>query len=158
MLLHFALRNRAFLVADLTGWASVPLIALLLRVDTFDAVEPYRPHLVAFTIVAMLCKLTGLWAFGLYRRYWRYASVDELANISLGVISAGIVAWILYTMLVAPFLPSGPRVGFAVSVIDTLLTLIFVGGTRFALRLADHLRHKLGGSVIRGRVLPRRSG
>ena len=151
--MRFAVRNRVFLFADLIGWALIPVAALILRVDGLELMAPYLPHLLAFTLGAIGCKLAALWSFGLYRRYWRYASMDELGMITVAVIGAGLAASLVYYAFFLPFARSGQRVPTSVPVLDTLLTLFYVGGTRFAARMTEHLRQKLQGRVVRERVL-----
>ena len=86
------LRNRVFLVGDLIGWAIIPGLALGLRLESVQGMAQYVPQLLVFTGFAVVCKFVSLRQFGIYRRYWRYASIDELMLITAGVIVAGIVA------------------------------------------------------------------
>ncbi len=151
--MRFALRNRVYFGADLLGWAAIPFLALTLRLDGFASVGPYLPHLILFGAIAIPCKLFALWVAGLYRRYWRYASVEELGLIVLAVLAAGVAAGALYFFLAVPLVGLQPRLPLSLPVLDTLLTLIFVGGLRFSARFTEHLLQKRQGVRARERVL-----
>ena len=103
--MHRLLRNRVFLGIDIVGWALTPVAALALRLDGFGGLGRYLPHLAAFAAIAAVCKFASLWFFGLYRRYWRYASIDELFLITVAVVTAGVVATgvYFYTLQAAGF-------------------------------------------------------
>src|SRR5881394_3688583 len=93
-------RNRVFLLFDLVGWSATPFVALAIRLDGSYSVSHYLTHLAAFGVAAMACKLFALWVCGLYRRYWRYASIDELALIWLAVAGAGIASAVVYDFII----------------------------------------------------------
>jgi FlaA1/EpsC-like NDP-sugar epimerase len=149
---RLVVRNRVFFLFDLIGWAATPFAALAIRLDGSYSLSHYRVHLAAFALAAMACKLFALWICGLYRRYWRYASIDELALIWLAVTGAGIASAIVYDFVIGPLLPGTP-LPESIPIIDSLLTLVFVGGTRFAGRLLHHSRLKLQGRFVRERIL-----
>lgn len=69
------LRNRHFLVFDFLALSLTPALALALRTDGIVLDEWLQP-LAVFTLVALGCKLLLFFPFGLYTRYWRYASVE----------------------------------------------------------------------------------
>lgn len=149
---RLTLRNRVYLAADVVGWAVIPLAALALRIDSIETVRRYLPHIVVFAAIAIPCKLFALWSAGLYRRYWRYASVDELGLIVLAVVAAGVGAGLAY-LVAAPLISVGNPLPRSLPIIDMLLTLAFVGGTRFAARIGEHLLQKFRGGTARHRVL-----
>ena len=137
------LRNRNFFILDLVLLAAAPTIALVARLDGVELISVYAPSLAVFTALALLIKGATFWRAGLYRRYWRYASVDELAQIVLAVLVASAVLMLAYygfLSSVAVLAPSLPR---SVGAIDALLSLAFAGGTRFAVRWAESLRQNL---------------
>ncbi len=148
-----AVRNRILFALDLVGWTVIPFLALGLRLDQLQSAEQYLPHLLALVAIAIPCKVMALRFTGLYRRYWRYASVDELGLIVTAVLGAGLVCATLYLVLAAPFLPFEPVLPASVLVIDALLTLLYVGGTRYSIRWMEHVRRRGHGSAARYRVL-----
>ena len=139
------LRNRVFLAGDLIGWTILPGLALSLRLESFQSLGGYVAQLVGFTAIAIICKFLSLWYFGIYRRYWRYASIDELMLITAGVIVAGVAAAAAYWSLGWTPLLDGQSLPRSVPIIDTAFTLLFVGGTRFSVRVVRRLRQRLRG-------------
>lgn len=132
-------RNRHFFLVDAIGLALIPTIALILRTDLVSAVAGYFPYLVRYTIFNLVVCLSVFYAFGLYSRYWRYASIDELIQIALSVVTA-------MAMVSAAFFGSYafelkifdlPR---SIPLISGLLTLIWVGGGRFSVRMGERRR------------------
>jgi len=84
--------------------------------------------------VALLIKTPTYFFFGLYRRIWVYASTHELRLITAAVTTAsvltsGVILLLLSTGLVFPGMPRS-ALG-----IDWLLSLVLIGGSRFALRI-----------------------
>ncbi|MDD5676414.1 MAG: nucleoside-diphosphate sugar epimerase/dehydratase [Kiritimatiellae bacterium] len=136
------MRNRYLFLLDIALLAMTPTLALVMRVDSASWVASYATALIRFTILALIIKLVVFFLFGLYRRYWRYASVDELISIILAAGSATlIIAGVFFGsgILGLDTARSLPR---SVPFIDGLLTLVVVGGFRFSVRIAAHKRRR----------------
>ena len=88
--MRFLLRNRSLFAIDLVGWALIPLAALAVRLDGLDGVHPYLARLAIFTGWAVLCNAVMMYRGGMYRRMWRYASLDELFGITSSLLIAGV--------------------------------------------------------------------
>ncbi len=158
--------NRHFFLLDILFLSTLPALALALRLDGFDGVPRYGLTLALFTGLALAIKLPTFWRAGLYNRYWRYASVDDLGQIVLAVLLASfllnVVAYFVlnpfragdFGMQMADFGLGGPgsairipqseilQVPRSLGALDFLLTLAAVGGTRFTVRLAERYRHR----------------
>ncbi|MBK7178387.1 MAG: hypothetical protein IPH82_14585 [Chloroflexi bacterium] len=78
----FRLRNRHFFYLDFLIFLSTPALALVLRTDGL-AITRYWQSLVVVTAVFLAIKVAVFLGLGLYNHYWRYASIDELANFAL---------------------------------------------------------------------------
>ena len=145
------IRNRYFMISDivLTALSAVLGFAIRLEVPLFWV---FLPTCIRFVIVAELIKLPMYYAFGLYRRYWRYASVHE-ALVILGATAAS--SAILTALVVGLFLPLGWFSSFprSVLVIDWLCSLFFVGGIRFSVRSVGEFAMQKG---VNGRALASR--
>jgi FlaA1/EpsC-like NDP-sugar epimerase len=131
------IRNRYFFIADLLLMPLAVLLSFLLRLDV-PGLQPYMRTLLLFAALAALVKPAIFYLFGLYRRYWRYASANELINIALATLTGtAVVTLLMYSLasLLVEFRPL-PR---SIPILDWLVSLLIVGGTRFAVRLvADH--------------------
>lgn len=137
------MRNRHIFILDIVLLAVTPTLALVMRVDTASLVAGYASPLIRFTVLSLAIKLLVFFMFGLYRRYWRYASVDELVSIILAVGSAAlIVAGVFFGIDVLSLENAGRSLPRSVPFIDGLLTLVVVGGARFSVRVAAHKRRR----------------
>ncbi|HUG33713.1 MAG TPA: hypothetical protein VMJ90_03005, partial [Anaerolineales bacterium] len=94
----------------------------------------YFPAAVLMCIVALAIKLPVYFFFGLYRRLWIYASTGELRLITVAVTSASVLVSGVMLLLISAgrVVPGMPRTALG---IDWLLSLVLIGGSRFALRI-----------------------
>jgi FlaA1/EpsC-like NDP-sugar epimerase len=145
-------RNRQFFVVDAIGLLFIPTLALILRTDLVSGVDDYSSGLVRYTILNLLLCLAVFYAFGLYGRYWRYASIDELVQIALAVMAATALVSSIFFGFFAFELPifDLPR---SIPLISGLLMLLWVGGSRFSVRLGERGRRALHPSIPTRRVL-----
>ncbi|HTE19570.1 MAG TPA: nucleoside-diphosphate sugar epimerase/dehydratase [Armatimonadota bacterium] len=147
------LRNRQFLMADLVALCTTPIVALLLRVDGIEAATPFLHGLILYTVLGLLVRLGVFYSFGLYRRYWRFATVDDLAHTVLAVVVA--TALMSFFVFGTPlFSEPGETIPRSIPLVDGLLILMVVGGTRFSVRLAERsMRQRPNGDARRVLVL-----
>ncbi|HEY2825007.1 MAG TPA: nucleoside-diphosphate sugar epimerase/dehydratase [Gemmatimonadales bacterium] len=102
--------------------------------------------LLTYTLAGLLTNFAIMWWLGLYRRYWRYASVEELALIVIAMVVGGIVALAIQGLVIGPaFLGAYPSLPRSLPILVAMLTVGFVGASRFSIRLAEHLRRKWQG-------------
>ena len=133
--MKYSLRNRFIFFTDLFFIIVSVLGSYTLRLDfTPDFVTLYLQSALWMIALALLIKPVIYYLFGLYRRWWVYASVNELKLIAAAVTTASVVlSAVTMSLYWAGWLGLGfPRLVLA---IDWLLSLIFVGGTRFTLRI-----------------------
>lgn len=142
-------QNRHFFLLDIVALAVIPSLALALRLDSFKALNFYAGPLSTFTVIGLIVRLLVFWRSGLYTRYWRYASVDEITLIILTIGAATAINTIFFfTLYFLPhpsffsFFSLSPKLPRSMPLIDGLLTLIVVGGTRFCVRLAEYWQHQ----------------
>jgi FlaA1/EpsC-like NDP-sugar epimerase len=109
----------------------------------------YFPAILIMAGVALLVKLPTYYFFGLYRRLWVYASTSELKLIAVAVSTASVLTGgvMLALSAVGLILPGMPRTALG---IDWLLSLVLVGGSRFALRI---LSEQTGAKSVKGRKM-----
>ncbi len=101
--------------------------AFLIRFEFSVPVEDWQ-LLQRFILAVVLIKIGTFFLNGLYDRMWRYFSIREL-NVLIRsiVISSLVIVVLLYFIVRTDF----PR---SVIAIDAALTLLFIGGARFAVR------------------------
>ena len=127
------IRNRYLLIGDLLFIVISVLGAYVLRLELGAAFMLYLPSFYWMVGVSLVIKPLIYYYFGLYRRLWVYASVQELKLILAAVSSASV----LTSVTMVSFFNLGMFIGFprSVIIIDWLLSIILVGGLRFTVRL-----------------------
>lgn len=134
---HIYVRNRYLLLADLILIVISVLVSFALKLE-LDNLYPYYRAIFAMAVIALAVKPVIYFSFGLYRRLWVYASVNELKIIVVAVsVASVIVSAIMILLFILGAFTGLPR---SVLGIDFLLSLIFVGGVRFALRIRAESR------------------
>ncbi len=124
------MKNRYVLLLDLL---LIPVAAFAAFVGRFD-IEflDYRPEFFTYVGVALVVKPLVFVVMGMYRRYWRYTSIQDLAVVLMSVTVSSI-AMALLVVVAREQLP----VGFSRVVLlnDWLATLAVTGGLRVAVRV-----------------------
>jgi FlaA1/EpsC-like NDP-sugar epimerase len=130
------IRNRHILVVDLILVAVAAFGAFALRFDWLFL--QYRPEFTSYLVAALVLKPIVYFPFGMYFRYWRYATSHDLIAICFAV-SASAVAMAVFVGVgrASGFLPEFAR---PVLMIDWLLTLTLAGGVRMSIRVIGDAR------------------
>lgn len=103
--------------------------AYLLRFDG-AMVNPFYGHFLLSLPVIIVVQLGAFLVFDLYRGLWRYTSMSDLLT-QLKAVSAG---WVVSTLLIG-FLFRYEGYSRGVSVIDGLLLLVGIAGSRVSFRM-----------------------
>ncbi|HQX15252.1 MAG TPA: nucleoside-diphosphate sugar epimerase/dehydratase [Anaerolineales bacterium] len=127
------IRNRFVLIGDIALIVVSVLGSFALRLNV-EELPFYFPAVVLMSAVALVIKIPVYYFFGLYRRLWIYASTGELRLITVAVTSASVLVSGVMLLLISAgrVLPGMPRSALG---IDWLLSLVLIGGSRFALRI-----------------------
>jgi len=128
---HF--RNRYLLIGDIALIIVSVMGSFALRLDV-GQLPFYFPAILFMCGVALIIKVPTFYFFGLYRRLWIYASTHELRLITAAVTTASVLtSGVMLPLIIAKLvLPGMPRSALG---IDWLLSLVLIGGSRFALRI-----------------------
>lgn len=119
-------------------------LSVYLRFD-WNVPDFWMNHLEGLLLPAVIISLVTFYAFGFYRRVWRYASIDELMLIAIAV-SVGLGGTFLYS-LYAGMLPRSSYI------IAWFLLLFLVGGSRLSVRLLDVVLSKPAAAGERRKAL-----
>ena len=121
------------LAGDLVLIVVCVLGSFVLRVNLGARLFDFLFQITSLLGLALLIKPLVYYFFGLYRRLWAYASIQELKLIALAVTTASILVGLGMTILslILPFRDYSRSVLF----IDWALSILAVGGLRFSLRL-----------------------
>ena len=134
---HIYLRNWALLLGDIFLIVASVFASFVLRLEFGFLFRQYLPQAIWMALIAVVVKPIIYHRFGLYRRLWAYASTRELKLIFFASTMASIAVGVGIIILVSVQDALGIFAGFPRSIpaIDWLLSLLSVGGFRFALRL-----------------------
>jgi FlaA1/EpsC-like NDP-sugar epimerase len=120
------------LLAMLHDFAAAMLAWLLAYLLRFNFELPPNFATEMWYTLIWIAPLQGIvfWNFGLYRGLWRYASVTDLRQIFLAVLTAAaLIPFVLWMFRSSAVIPR------SVLVIDPALLLLAMGGSRFIYRL-----------------------
>jgi len=134
-------RSALALAHDVVAAAVAWYGAYLLRFNFELPTEHYAVMLQTLW-VALPLQANAFVSFGLYRGTWRFASVLDLKRILLTVTVAAVVLVAVLFMLSTSF-----RVPRSVLILDPILLLLMMGGSRFIYRAIKE--HQLYGAHLR---------
>ena len=143
------IRNCFILLLDILLIILSMLGSFALRLDV-SQISFYWPAIAIISGVVLLVKIPTYFFFRFYRRLWVYTSTNELKLITAAVttasiITSGIMSVILLIANSQKLTLGMPRSALG---IDWLLSLLFVGGTHFALL---SINEESGAKSVRGR-------
>src|ERR1041384_4867243 len=100
------LRNRYLLGLDIVLLGAAPYLLIALRFESFNWPDGYLETTREFAICGLLVQLAVYFSFGLYRRFWRFASAAELKLIFTAGLSAAVLNMVVGRYVVPAI--SGP--------------------------------------------------
>lgn len=136
---HFRgnVRNRYIFLLDILFIVVCVFGAYVLRLELGPTFQTFLPSAYWMIAVSLIIKPLVYYLFGLYRRIWAYASMNELKVILTAVTCAtALVATVMIILASLQVFIGFPR---WVLIIDWLLSIIAVGGVRFSVRLIADL-------------------
>ncbi len=146
-------RNHFVLFGDIALIIISVLGSFALRLNVGE-LPFYFPAAVLMCAVALAIKIPTYFFFGLYRRLWIYASTGELRLITVAVTTASVLTSGVMLLLISAgmVLPGMPRSALG---IDWLISLILIGGSRFALRILaeQSVNSRASGKAKRGLII-----
>ena len=134
------IRGRHMFVYDVAATMASIYLALVMRADVLlfpAAVGAFMPVILAPLLARPLVNIR----FGMYRRVWRYASVDDLLQTAIATLVGSLLALIVALGLaVAVGIASEQPVPTSFWVLEWTFNLAFVGGIRLVLPALSELR------------------
>jgi FlaA1/EpsC-like NDP-sugar epimerase len=141
-------RNRYLGLCDIVVLAVAAYLSYVLRLEGLD-LGIFWPGFFLFTAIAILVTPLVFWRAGVYSRYWRYASVEELLLLA-GAVTASAMLVGAITMLGNLFLPGYPPIPRSIPLIFLMVALAATAGPRLAVRLlAPHSKRAAAGPNTR---------
>ncbi len=119
---------------DLLLLPMAALMAFALRLDS-GQLQPYIRAMLLYALAAPLIKIALFSVLGIYSRFWRYASIDEMVLLAGAAMLGGLAQGALFLggkALLPDLAPAIPR---SIPLIDILVTGIVIATPRFAVRM-----------------------
>jgi FlaA1/EpsC-like NDP-sugar epimerase/EAL domain-containing protein (putative c-di-GMP-specific phosphodiesterase class I) len=145
--------NRHLMAVDAIIFLITPILALSIRLDGWSLVSRYFDSLALVTAIFVTLKISVLAACGFYRRYWKFAGVDELAYFSLLTTMFTLAQSIAFYAvnfiagLSINFLPS------SLPFLDGLFSFLLVGAVRFSIPFFERVTQQHSHRSHQTRVL-----
>jgi FlaA1/EpsC-like NDP-sugar epimerase len=133
------LRNRHFFLIDLIIVLSSPLLTLYISLDEQINFHKYLLPLISVTALFAIIKFNIFYFFGLYRSYWKKASIDDMAKLIFIAFNSALLQYIMFTLLKSfsfQWLELNILPHFF-SIIECFIALTLVAASRFSIRLSQ---------------------
>nr|WP_242032205.1 nucleoside-diphosphate sugar epimerase/dehydratase [Aphanizomenon flos-aquae] len=130
-----------------------PLLALFLRLDGDLNLQEYISQLAVATILFLVVKLIVFWGCGFYKRYWRYASIEEVIYIVMLMMGVIVIQTTLFNILDKTFNMLLGNLPQSLPILEGILSGICVIALRFSVRVVERVNHRQKISKHRERVL-----
>ncbi len=106
-----------------------------LEIGGLESLAPkYTEYFIRYTFIIVGVKLASFILFGIYKKIWKYASSrDFLTIVESLAISTVVMVFVFYIIEVEYF----PK---SILIIDFLLTLILIVGSRFSVRIFNEMK------------------
>jgi FlaA1/EpsC-like NDP-sugar epimerase len=154
-------RNRYFFISDVIFFLVTPFMALLLRLDwhpnlahvPFDhAFYPYQYGLLLAMILFPIVKIVALWVSGCYKRYWFYATFEDLLQLAIPILMAVILEAFLFKGIASIALET-VRLPRSIPLLEGILSLLLVVSSRLALPALVRLYRRGKTNSLKCRIL-----
>ncbi len=137
-------RNRYFFTADVLLLPLAVYLSFVIRLDSFELGDFWNGFLVVALLSLTITPLVFRWA-GVYARYWRYASIDEMLLLASAVISANVLIGL--AALAVGAVVAGVSIPRSVPAVYMLVSLAMVAAPRLVARVVSR-RLALSGKAI----------
>ncbi len=129
------IRGRHLLLIDLLTMSVALVAAYVIRYEALWQIGPYLKRNLYLFATVLLVRPLVYYFFGLYRRWWRYASVSEMLVLVEAVTIGSLIITALTAFLLAPVVDGVRIFSRSILLIEWMLSLLAMGGTRMLLRL-----------------------
>jgi FlaA1/EpsC-like NDP-sugar epimerase len=138
-------RNRHYLLLDLTLLGSLPFALFALRLESTDWPAYYTQAMLAYIALALPIRMGVAYQAGLYRFLWRYASVVELERLIAAGLVSGVLTILTGGVLIKALGLAPVRLPYSFLLSDAVYAFAIIAAPRVASRLlATHQRKRLG--------------
>ena len=140
---------------DLATITLAAIAAFVIRYEALWRIGPYLQRNWFFFATLLVVRPAVYYAFGLYNRWWRYASVPELVRILEAVTVGSVITLALVFGVLAPRVDGSRVFSGTIMLLEWMLNLLAVGGTRLLLRLLQTPSLPTASHLVKGGPLRR---
>lgn len=127
--------NAIQILFDIVIFFSSFTISFFLRGQLQQGLLPqYSAYFIEYALIIIAVKLLSFLLFGIYRKIWKYASLRDFLTIVLSLVSSSAVMVLIFYIVGAPYFPR------SILVIDFLVTITLIVGSRFSVRMFNEMR------------------
>lgn len=141
----FVPRGRHLFVYDIAATLAAIAVGFGLRFDTVFVASSMAPFMPVALLPLLVMPPTYA-IFGMYRREWRYASVQEMFSLATAVVVGTVLTVVIFAALAYAGAPGTSDFPRSILATEALLGLALVGGGRFAVRASLERRGVSGGT------------
>jgi FlaA1/EpsC-like NDP-sugar epimerase len=131
------LRNRYLLFLDAACLFAAPFVLFALRFEGFEWPAGYADTAFDFAMAGLTVHVIVYVAFGLYRRFWRFASAAELKLIFMAGFTAAVINVVLGRFVLPVVGEPSQRVPLSVLFSYALLSVAIISIPRLSIRLSE---------------------
>lgn len=137
------LRNKHFLFLDVFIFVISPVLSLFLRFDGGFNFLSHISSVVWITIFFSIIKVVIFSFAGVYKRFWKLASIDELAELVIVGVLITVFEWFFLGLLKTFNNSYFQMFPYSFVLIDSIFTMLLVSSMRFSLRLVERTAEKM---------------
>lgn len=131
--------NWQIILLDILLVALSTIFGLMLRLEIIY-VGYFVRAIWPFFFLAIIVRPLILYAFGIYRRMWQYATTRDFVVLGLSIIAGTIILTLITMLWLYPRLMSTfPR---SLLIIEGILSLLFLGGVRVGFKIIEQYREE----------------
>jgi FlaA1/EpsC-like NDP-sugar epimerase len=131
------LRNRYLLVLDAACLLAAPFLLFALRFEGFHWPDGYGETALDFAFAGLAVQVSVYVGFGLYRRFWRFASAAELKLIFTAGLTAAVINVILGRFVLPAIGEPSQRVPLSVLFSYAMLSVAIIAIPRLFIRMSE---------------------
>ncbi len=136
----FGVKNLDFLIVDLFVFAFTPFLALYIRLDSWHLAIDFEQGLLLSMSIFMVVKAFCTSLFGGYRRYWRFATTDDLLQIAAACATICFLESLVLSVFNFQLQSATHVLPRSFPILDGLLTFVGISTARFSVKIFESMR------------------
>ncbi len=136
------LKNFDFLIADIFIFAVTPFLTLWIRTDSFLPTTQFSSGLLIALTVFIAFKILCTSIFGCYRRYWQFATTEDLLQLAAACAIICFLESLFLSVIHFNSLMTAYLLPRSFPLLDGLLTFVGISAVRLSVKIIDKTLHQ----------------